>query len=232
MNCALTGFRLLESSSVRAAFSLEASSQISRLLVTGNFASAHGSRPHTVDEHQSAAKRKQWNFIGLNAYPKSPREGSVEIKCPIFHLADIYNCDEAQLSEQTRVDMSRKGEISMRRILQIEVFVGFGLLLGCKPKAMPELENGAKLQQDCITLMGQFASGDIPANLWPRSIKELKPLRVTREENKVRILLRREQGKFTVGYDVFADRTQSPSTQGVWVEKTKVKGVYIFKMAY
>ncbi|MDB6029338.1 MAG: hypothetical protein JWM68_5561 [Verrucomicrobiales bacterium] len=128
--------------------------------------------------------------------------------------------------------MSRKGVKALRHVLQLTLLISVELLTACQPKALPELQDGAKLQQDCIRLMGQFAGGDIPANLWPRSIKELKPLRVTREENKVRILFRRERGKFTVGYDVFADGTQSPSTQGVWVQKTKVKGVYMFKMQY
>lgn len=110
-----------------------------------------------------------------------------------------------------------------------------GLLLGCKPPKgdeLAELKDGQKLQLDCARLMEQFPSGKIPTNLWPRSIRELEPISVTREPNNIRILLKQERGKFTVGYDVFANLQLSPSTQGVWVQKTKTKGVYIFKWQY
>jgi hypothetical protein len=105
-------------------------------------------------------------------------------------------------------------------------------LTACQRKEVASIEDGKKLQEDCARLMTQYQAGEIPMKILPRSIKDLKPIRVTREENNIRILLEHERGKFTVGYDVFANLQLSPSTKGVWVQKTKFKGVYIFKMAY
>ena len=124
----------------------------------------------------------------------------------------------------------------MRNVWNFFLLIGcFVLLAGCsKPKGdeLANLENGQKLQQDCARLMEQFPSGVIASNIWPRSIRELEPISVTREPNNIRILIKQERGKFTVGYDVFANLQLSPSTQGVWVQKTKTKGVYIFKWQY
>lgn len=121
----------------------------------------------------------------------------------------------------------------MNMLRQLLLFGFVILLIGCKPsRELSELENGGKLQQDCARLLTQFQPGDIPKNLWPLSIKQLKPIRVTREDSKIRILVQQEQGKFTVGYDVFSDTRLAPSTQGVWVQKTKFKGVWIFKLPY
>jgi hypothetical protein len=106
------------------------------------------------------------------------------------------------------------------------------LLFACKGKEMPALKDGNKLQQDCVRLMQLFDSGEIPSKMWMRSIKDLEPIRVTREKDNIRILVRQERGKYTVGYDVFADAQLVPSIQGVWVQKTKFKGVYVFQMPY
>jgi hypothetical protein len=105
-------------------------------------------------------------------------------------------------------------------------------LASCRREELPSIADGSKLQQDCARLMGQFRPGEIPNNALPRSIRDLKPIRVTREQDNIRILVQQERGKFTVGYDIFADVQKSPSTQGVWVQKTKFRGVYIFKLAY
>ena len=120
----------------------------------------------------------------------------------------------------------------MRGVQQFAVLIFAVFLMACHRQDMADLDSGKQLQIDCVHLMGKVSIGEIPATLWPRSIKDLKPIRVTRQENSIRILTAQERGKFTVGYDVFADGQMSPSTQGVWVQKTKTKGVYIFKMAY
>jgi hypothetical protein len=120
----------------------------------------------------------------------------------------------------------------MQRVIGI-VVIGFAVLLfSCKQKEMPGIKDGNKLQQDCVRLMGLIEAGEVPAKLWTRSIKDLEPIRVTRETNNIRILVRQERGKYTVGYDIFSDPQFAPSTQGVWVQKTKFKGVYVFKMPY
>ncbi|MBA4148234.1 MAG: hypothetical protein H0X66_08960 [Verrucomicrobia bacterium] len=120
----------------------------------------------------------------------------------------------------------------MRTLWHLWLLIGcVGILLGCEPKGdeLADLKDGQKLHQDCVRLMEQFPSGEISKQIWPRSIRELKPIRVTREPNNIRILIKQERGKFTVGYDVFANLQLSPPTQGVWVQKTKTRGVYIFK---
>ncbi|MFN7139040.1 MAG: hypothetical protein ACK4UN_06860 [Limisphaerales bacterium] len=122
----------------------------------------------------------------------------------------------------------------MKRLWQICFVAGFlFLLIGCRQKdEMAELKDGHKLLLDCVRLMDQFPSGEISKELWPKSVRDLKPIRVTRERDNIRILVKQESGKYTVGYDVFADPRKSPSAQGVWVQKTKVKGIYIFKLQY
>jgi hypothetical protein len=123
--------------------------------------------------------------------------------------------------------------VLMDFILRMILVGCVAMFTACKPnKELPELTNGLQLQQDCVRLLQDFQRGPVVETHWPRSIRELKPMSVSREENKIRILLRREQGKYTVGYDVFADINMAPSTQGVWVQKTKFKGVWIFKLQY
>ena len=108
--------------------------------------------------------------------------------------------------------------------------IAFIALIACNgSKDISELKDGPKLRQDCLVLLSRIPQGEIPQTAWPRSIKELEPMRVSCEQDKVRILLRRENGRYTVGYDIFADTTKAPSTQGVWVQKTKVKGIWVFK---
>jgi hypothetical protein len=112
----------------------------------------------------------------------------------------------------------------------------FSLLLlaaGCrKSQDLPEVADGFRLQQDCAALLAQLPPGDVPPHAWPKSVAALKPSRVERQPNNIRILLRHNGGKYSVGYDVFANTHLSPSTQGVWVQKTKWKGVWIFKLQY
>jgi hypothetical protein len=105
------------------------------------------------------------------------------------------------------------------------------LLVSCGKKAdpMPTLQDGAKLQKDCVQLFNAYQSGEIPKNRLPHSVSDLKPLRVTREPNCIEVVIFEERGKGSWGYDVFPDMQSTPSTKGVWVQKTETKGVYIFK---
>jgi hypothetical protein len=113
------------------------------------------------------------------------------------------------------------------------LLIGASLLLAsCSREVFPPIKEGEALRKDCIHLLEQFPQGDIPKLHWPKSIEAMKPLRVTGEQDHVHILLRREPGKFTVGYDVFADTQSIPSTKGVWIQKTRFKGIYEFKLAY
>ena len=107
------------------------------------------------------------------------------------------------------------------------------LMVGCKKSDdLSQLKDGSKLQQDCARLLADLPQGRVPASVWPRSIRDLNPTEVIRQENNIRILIQHSDRKYTLGYDVFADTTKAPSTQGVWVQKTKTKGVWIFKTQY
>ncbi|MDB6121402.1 MAG: hypothetical protein JWQ71_395 [Pedosphaera sp.] len=112
------------------------------------------------------------------------------------------------------------------------LFVASLMLVSCRHDTFPSIKDGDALRNDCIRLLEQFPQSEIPKAGWPRSVQALKPIRVTGRSNHIEILLHQEPGKFTGGYDVFADPQLSPSNQGVWVQKTAVKGVYIFKMPY
>ena len=122
----------------------------------------------------------------------------------------------------------------MGKLLYLICCLGcIGLLLGCnRQQDLADLSDGEKLRQDCVRLMEQFPAGEISSEIWPRSIRDLEPIRVTRQPNNIRIVVQQERGKFTLGYDVFANPQLSPSTKGVWVQRTRVKGVYIFKLQY
>ena len=120
----------------------------------------------------------------------------------------------------------------MRGIFQLAVIFCLASSVSCKRNDIPALDDGKKLQADCVRLMLQYPQGPISSTLWPNSIKELKPMSVIREENNIRILLKHEDGKFSVGYHVYSDPQLAPSTQGVWIQKTKTRGVYIYKTAY
>lgn|GEM_PF-6133172 len=112
------------------------------------------------------------------------------------------------------------------------MFVSSLLLASCSREVITPLQDGAKLRQDCGRLLEQFPLGEIPKNQWPRSVLNLKPMRVAREQNDIQILIHQEPGKFSGGYYVYLDAQLSPSTQGVWIEKTEFKGIYVFKTQY
>jgi hypothetical protein len=106
------------------------------------------------------------------------------------------------------------------------------LFVACNRAAFPPLKNGDALRLDCVLLLEKFPEGEIPNYSWPASIKDLKPVGVVREKDNIKIWLYQERGKFAGGYHVFGDPQFSPSTKGVWIEKTKYKGIYVFKTAY
>ncbi len=104
------------------------------------------------------------------------------------------------------------------------------LLLACRKKEdFPAIADGKLLQKDCAHLLAQPADGEIPRSQWPKSIQALKPLHVIKHQNDIQILTYQQPGKMVGGYYVYADPQFSPSTQGVWIQKTGTKGIYIFK---
>jgi len=118
--------------------------------------------------------------------------------------------------------------ISLGRIFAV---VGLSLfLVGCNRSELPKLEKGEALRVDCAILLDQYPEGEIPKEAWPRSIKDLKPIRVAREKNGLRIFTFEKNGRYTGGYCVFPDPQFVPSTQGVWIRKTEFKGIYQFRM--
>lgn len=111
------------------------------------------------------------------------------------------------------------------------VMVGGFLLAGCgKKEVFTPLKHGEKLRSECLILQQKYSSGEIPPAAWPGTIKELKPSRVVAESNKIRIFLPQPDQRYQGGYDVFTEANPAPSTKGVWIQKTKVKGIYIFQM--
>lgn len=107
------------------------------------------------------------------------------------------------------------------------------LLVSCGKKAsLPPIKDGQSLRRECVALIQQFPEGTIPSNGWPKAVRALKPIRVTRERDHIRILLRQERGKFAGGYEVFENPELSPPTQGVWVQKTEFRGVYQYRTWY
>jgi hypothetical protein len=103
------------------------------------------------------------------------------------------------------------------------------LLAACNGKEeFQPLKSGEGLRADCSILINSFPEGEIPQNVWPKSVKELAPVRVVREKNAVRIFVERE--KFRGGYWVSPDPQLAPSTQNVWIQKTEHKGIYQFRM--
>ena len=105
------------------------------------------------------------------------------------------------------------------------------LLAACGRKASTPPVSGEQLRLDCIRLL-QLPEGEIPKDTWPKSVAELKPLKVERQSDRIAILQRHEDRKFSQGYYVFADPQSSPSTRGVWIQRTEWKGVFIFKTQY
>ena len=118
----------------------------------------------------------------------------------------------------------------VKNFQQLYVLFVAGLLLSaCNRKAeFSPLKNGEGLRVDCSILMNSFPEGEISKGVWPRSVKDLKPTRVVREKNAVRIFVEAKQ--FRGGYWVSPDPQSAPSTQGVWIQKTEFKGIYQFRM--
>ncbi len=106
------------------------------------------------------------------------------------------------------------------------------LLIACRRDTFPTIQDGPALVQECAALLVQFPEGEIPKAKWPRSIAALHPIRVLRQPDDIQIWLYEQRGKFAGGYDVFANPLLAPSNQGVWVQKTAFKGVYLFKINY
>jgi hypothetical protein len=102
----------------------------------------------------------------------------------------------------------------------------------CHKETVAPLNNPALLRADAMKMLKDLSPGDVPKAQWPESIKALNPLSVTRERDHIKILVAHEGGKFSVGYQVFADGQRRPSTQGVWIEKTGFEGVYMYKTQY
>lgn len=125
-----------------------------------------------------------------------------------------------------RIEKIRSG------FLIIVVLLCACLFSACHKEVVAPLKDPAKLRADAARLLQELPPGDIPKTTWPPSIKALNPLQVTREPDNIKILLAHENGKFSVGYHVYADNEHRPSTQGVWVEKTGFEGIYIYKTQY
>ncbi len=81
-------------------------------------------------------------------------------------------------------------------------------------------------------MLEQLPKGPVAKDLWPRSVKALKPIRVELMADRITILLQHEDRRFSMGYDVYADPKTTPSTHGVWIQKTPWKGVFIYKTQY
>lgn len=122
--------------------------------------------------------------------------------------------------------------VAKETALFLVVLVASLFLVACHRAEFPAIKDGAMLRIECGNLMNQFSGGEIPPTNWPRSVKDLKPIRVVREPDAIRIFTHARRGKFTGGYCVFLDSQLTPSTQGVWIQKTEFKGVYIFKRGY
>jgi hypothetical protein len=116
--------------------------------------------------------------------------------------------------------------------LILALLAGSVLLAACHRDPFRPIEDGEGLRQDCASLLERFPVGQIPSAQWPKSIQALKPIEVMREQENIRIWVYRKSGEFAGGYCVYTNALSSPSTKGVWVEKTKQKGVYKFRMAY
>lgn len=116
--------------------------------------------------------------------------------------------------------------ISGRKVFAV-FFLGV-LLAGCKQaKEFPAIKSGETLRLECVLLLEKFPRGEVPKTQWPRSVQDLKPIRVTGEQNSIRIWV--DRGKFSGGYQVFADPQFTPSNKGTWIQKTESKGIYIFQ---
>jgi hypothetical protein len=113
------------------------------------------------------------------------------------------------------------------------IFAAAGLslfLVACNRGDLPKLEKGEALRADCAILLNKYPEGEIPKAAWPRSVNDLKSIRVVREKDGIRIFTFEKNGRYTGGYCVFSDPQFAPSTQGVWIRKTEFKGIYQFRM--
>lgn len=107
------------------------------------------------------------------------------------------------------------------------------LFFGCSKSTVDtHLKDPATLRADAMRMLKDLPGGDVPKTQWPKSIKALNPLSVTREADNINILLAHERGKFSVGYHVFRDPDKRPSMAGVWLEKTGFEGIYVYKTQY
>ena len=95
---------------------------------------------------------------------------------------------------------------SLRPFFVLSVFSG--LLVACNRSDIPKLEKGETLRTDCAILLNQFPEGEIPKNAWPRSVRDLKPIRVAQEKNGIRIFT--HEGNYTGGYCIFPDQRSAP----------------------
>jgi hypothetical protein len=112
------------------------------------------------------------------------------------------------------------------------IFTGLAclwLLAGCHRNAFPAIKNEKTLQQDCMTLLEKFPEGEIAKDQWPRTVAALKPLKVEREGESIRIWTHQETGQYANGYYVFKDWGMSPPSKGVWIKKTQFPGIYRFE---
>src|SRR4051794_11580925 len=119
--------------------------------------------------------------------------------------------------------MANKTSVTRKAILLLTLGCSI-LLCACHKETFPPLLNAPNLRADAIRLLDDPSLGDIPKSQWPPSIKALNPLSVTRESDNIKILLYHERGKFSGGYHVYRDTKHSPSTQGVWVQKSGFDG--------
>jgi hypothetical protein len=114
----------------------------------------------------------------------------------------------------------------------LALLAGGVLLAACHRDPFVQVEDGETLLRDCAPLLERFPAGQIQSVQWPKSVQALKPIEVVREQENIRIWVYRKQGEFAGGYCIYTNALSSPSTKGVWVEKTKQKGVYKFRMVY
>ena len=103
------------------------------------------------------------------------------------------------------------------------------MVIGCNRSTdFPPLKNGETLRADCARLIAAYPEGEISSNGWPRSVKALKPIRVLRETNAVRIFVEAPKG-FRGGYWVSPNTQSAPSVRNTWIQKTEFKGIYQFR---
>jgi hypothetical protein len=111
----------------------------------------------------------------------------------------------------------------------LSVLFAILMLASCGRSPITKVENGNALRADCVRLLNDMPLGDIEPKQWPRSIQDLKPVRVVREENDIKIWTAQHTPQGSTGYYVFPNVQLSPPTKGIWIEKTEFQGIFIFK---